>query len=122
MSEFPEKLAEYIDNLDFNNMDFAEEMKGIWDLTLEELGYMTPIQATLFKELSKGMSLTRKDFVEKFNRARTTIYDNLQKLEKRKLIRRFVRGNGLRGRPITFWYIPKYLLHDLFKKIGEGEK
>ncbi len=91
-------------------------------MTLEELGYMTPIQATLFKELSKGISLTRNDFVEKFNRARTTIYDNLEKLETRKLIRRFERGNGLRGRPITFWYIPRNLLYELFKKISETDK
>ena len=34
--EYPEKLAEYIDKLDFNNMDFAEEMKGIWDLAQKE--------------------------------------------------------------------------------------
>lgn len=35
--EYPEKLAEYIDKLDFNNMDFAEEMKGIWDLAQKEI-------------------------------------------------------------------------------------
>jgi len=89
--------------------------------SLEELDYITPIQANLFEELSKGISLTRDDFVEILNRARTTIYDNLKKLETRKLVRRFKRGNGLRGRPITFWYIPRNLLHELFKKIGDGE-
>ena len=85
----------------------------------EELPFMTPIQADIFKELSKGISLTRDDFVETLNTPRTTIYDNLEKLEIRKLVRRFKRGNGLRGRPLTFWYIPRNLLYELFKKIGE---
>jgi predicted transcriptional regulator len=88
-------------------------------MSFEELDYMTPIQVEIFKELSKGISLTRDDFVEMLDRARTTIYDNLEKLETRKLIRRFKRGNGLRGRPLTFWYIPRNLLHELFKKIRE---
>lgn len=34
---------------------------------------------------------------------RTTIYDNLAKLEKRKLVEKFSRSNGKRGRPLIFW-------------------
>ena len=36
---------------------------------------------------------------------RTTIYDNLVKLQKRKLIEKFSRSNGKRGRPLVFWKI-----------------
>ena len=35
--EYPEKLAEHIDKLDFNNLDFAEEMIDIWNLAQREL-------------------------------------------------------------------------------------
>ena len=35
--EYPEKLAEKIDKLDFNSMDFAEEMIDIWNLAQKEL-------------------------------------------------------------------------------------
>ena len=86
---------------------------------MEDFGYMTPIQAELFKTLSHGISLTRADLVKKLDRARTTIYNNLEKLEKQKLIQRYRKQNGLVGRPLTFWFIPKNLLHELFKKIGE---
>ena len=85
----------------------------------EELTY---IQSELFKELSHGISLTRNDFVKKLGRARTTIYDNLEILEKKNLIKRFKKHNGLKGRPLTLWFIPKNLLHELFKEIGNSDK
>ena len=81
--------------------------------------YLTPIQYDLLNELSKGISLTRADLVKKLHRARTTIYNNLEKLEIKKLIKRYSKQNGLRGRPLTLWFIPKNQLHELFKKIGE---
>lgn len=84
--------------------------------------YMTPIQSELFEALSHGTSLTRNDLVKKLDRARTTIYDNLEKLEIKKLIQRFGKQTGTRGRPLIFWFIPKHLLHDTFKKIGENNE
>ena len=84
--------------------------------------YLTPIQYDLLSELSKGISLTRKDLVKKLDTPRTTIYDNLLKLQKRKLIKKFTRNNGMRGRPLTLWFIPKNLLHELFKEIGENNR
>jgi predicted transcriptional regulator len=88
-------------------------------MSLEEL---TPIQTRIFEELAKGISLTRRDFVKTLGRARTTIYDNLEILEKRKLIKRFKKHNGLKGRPLTLWFIPKNLLHELFKDIANSDK
>ena len=84
--------------------------------------YLTPIQYDLLNELSKGISLTRNDLVETLNKSRTTLYDNLEKLEKKKLIKRYRKQNGLVGRPLTFWFIPKNLLHELFKEIGENNE
>ena len=47
----------------------------------------------------------RREF-EQYDK-RTTIYDNLVKLEKRKLVENFSKSNGKRGRPPTFWKIKK---------------
>lgn len=42
--------------------------------------------------------------VEQYDK-RTTIYDNLVKLQKRKFIEQFSENNGKRGRPLVFWKI-----------------
>ena len=86
--------------------------------------YLTPIQTKLFNELSLGVSLTRKELVRKLDKPRTTIYDNLLKLRDKKLVEKFIKYNEIRGRgrPLVFWFIPKNLLHDTFKKIGENNE
>ena len=91
-------------------------------MSFEEFDNMTYIQSELMKELGKGISLSRDDLVENLCRARTTIYDNLEILEKRKLVKRYRKQNGLRGRPLTLWFIPRNLLHELFKNIGSIDK
>ena len=65
--------------------------------------YLTPIQYNLIKKLQNNGPSTRKDLVNVLNSPRTTIYDNLLKLQKRKLIEKFTRNNGMRGRPLVFW-------------------
>jgi len=65
--------------------------------------YLTPIQYNLIKKLQTIGPSTRKDLVKVLNSPRTTIYDNLLKLQKRKLIEKFTRNNGMRGRPLVFW-------------------
>ncbi|MFW9945823.1 MAG: hypothetical protein ACFFDX_03225 [Candidatus Odinarchaeota archaeon] len=65
--------------------------------------YLTPIQNSLIKILRKFGPSTRKDLVNELDTPRTTIYDNLLKLQKRKLIEKFSRNNGKRGRPLIFW-------------------
>lgn len=74
---------------------------------------MTPIQLRIFKTLSKGESLTRKQLVQTLETARTTIFDNLVKLQKLKLVLKYSKNDGLRGRPIILWYIPKRILKQL---------
>jgi len=65
--------------------------------------YLTPIQYSLIKKLQTIGPSTRRDLVKVLNSPRTTIYDNLLKLQKRKLIEKFTRNNGMRGRPLVFW-------------------
>ena len=65
--------------------------------------YLTPIQYNLIRKLQNNGPLTRRDLVKVLNSPRTTIYDNLLKLQKRKLIEKFTRNNGMRGRPLVFW-------------------
>ena len=75
-------------------------------VTKEEINskeYLTPIQYNLIKNLQIIGPSTRRDLVKVLNSPRTTIYDNLLKLQKRKLIEKFTRNNGMRGRPLVFW-------------------
>jgi len=65
--------------------------------------YLTPIQYNLIKTLENGGPYTRKALVKELKTPRTTIYDNLLKLQKRKFIEKFSRNNGMRGRPLVFW-------------------
>lgn len=65
----------------------------------------SPIQYNLIKTLKNGGPLTRRDLVKELKIPRTTIYDNLVKLQKRRLIEKFSRIDGKRGRPLIFWKI-----------------
>ena len=65
--------------------------------------FLTPLQHHLIKSLQNSGPSTRKDLVKLLNTPRTTIYDNLLKLQKRKIIEKFTRNNGKRGRPLVFW-------------------
>lgn len=97
--------------------------------------YLSPIQISILEKLKEFGSMTRDQLCEEFGFGkhkvvftdkyllrekglryeivgeqydkRTTIYDNLEKLEKRKLVERFSRNNGKRGRPKIFWKIKK---------------
>ena len=63
----------------------------------------SPLQHNIISELHKSGPLTRKELVGKLNKARTTIYDNLLKLQKINVVTKFARNNGERGRPTIYW-------------------
>jgi predicted ArsR family transcriptional regulator len=67
--------------------------------------YLSPIQYNLIKTLKDFGPITRRDLVKELKTPRTTIYDNLVKLQKRRLIEKFSRNDGKRGRPLVFWKI-----------------
>jgi len=79
--------------------------KAITSSGFNSKGYLTPIQSNLINKLRNNGPTTRKDLVKILNSPRTTIYDNLLKLQKRKLIEKFTRNNGMRGRPLVFWKV-----------------
>ncbi|MFX1276817.1 MAG: hypothetical protein ACFFBP_18225 [Promethearchaeota archaeon] len=64
---------------------------------------LSPIQNNLLKTLEIHGPMTRRDLVKRLHTARTTIYDNLVKLQKLKQIQKFTRNDGTRGRPLVFW-------------------
>jgi predicted ArsR family transcriptional regulator len=64
---------------------------------------LSPIQNNLIKTLRLQGPLTRKDLVGQLDTPRTTIYDNLIKLQKIKVVEKFARNDGKRGRPLIFW-------------------
>ncbi len=66
---------------------------------------LSPTQNNLIKILQVNGPMTRRDLVNQLKVPRTTIYDNLVKLQKQKVIEKFSRNNGKRGRPLVFWKI-----------------
>lgn len=79
--------------------------KVINDYEFNSKEYLTPIQSNLINKLRNNGPSTRRDLVKILNSPRTTIYDNLLKLQKRKFIEKFTRNNGMRGRPLVFWKV-----------------
>ena len=88
---------------------------------------LTPIQVNIINFLKQNGDSSRDDICKAFGfdeflyeynqhykdhiytrslkqyRKRTTIYDNLLKLQKREIVEKFKRSNGKRGRPIVLW-------------------
>ncbi len=81
-----------------------------------QIPLLTPIQVRIFNELSHGKSLSREVLVNTLNTPRTTIYDNLIKLQNKKLVLKFSKKNTDRpvwGRPLVLWYIPRHILKEI---------
>ena len=78
----------------------AKEIIGTNDTSL-----LSPTQSRLIKYLNKNGPTIRRDLVKILNTPRTTIYDNLFKLQKRKVVEKFTKNNGKWGRPLVFWKV-----------------
>ena len=78
------------------------------------------IERILFRELNKGISLTRKGLRLNNTLPRTTIYDNLQLLLDKKLVRFYSKKTGVLGRPYVYWYIPKYVSKEVRERLLKG--
>lgn len=68
---------------------------------MSEMGKV--LQAQIFKLLLDKKEMKRSEIVDKVNRPRTTVYDDLHRLEKKNIVEREWRHDGLRGRPETLW-------------------
>ncbi len=62
-----------------------------------------PLQDNLIKILQLAGPITRRDLVKQLNSPRTTIYDNLLKLQRLKVVEKFSRTDGGKGRPLVYW-------------------
>lgn len=65
--------------------------------------FFTPLQQEILKIIKEHGSTQRRTFVKLLNTPRTTIYDNLLKLQKRKIIEKFSFNNEQRGRSVVYW-------------------
>ena len=74
------------------------------DLSKFENGLMfSPLQLELIDLLEKNGPLTRNNIVKLVGYPRTTVYDNLMRLEEHNLIKKFSRPTNTRGRPLVFF-------------------
>ena len=65
--------------------------------------FLSPIQRDILNVLEIHGPMTRSELVKELRTARTTIFDNLIKLQRSNRIEKFTRNNGMRGRPLVFW-------------------
>lgn len=70
---------------------------------LENEEMFTPLQLNLIKTLKNNGASTRKELVKQLKTPRTTIYDNLVKLKKKQMVKKFSRNNNKQGRPKVYW-------------------
>ena len=89
-----------------------------------QMPILTPIQTRIFDELALGEPLSRKNLVDTLDVPRTTIYDNLIKIQKIKYdgvsiiwIKSEREDNRpVWGRPVVMWYIPHLILKKIKKQ------
>jgi len=74
------------------------------EIPMQQL-YLSSYQIAIFEKLKEFGSLTRRELVNCLNLARTTVYDNCVKLQKLKLITKYSKGVGKRGRPYVYFKI-----------------
>ena len=74
------------------------------DMSKFEDGMMfSPLQKELINVLEKNGPMTRADLVKLVDHPRTTVYDNLMRLNTYNLVKKFSRPTNNRGRPLVFF-------------------
>lgn len=89
---------------------------------------LSPIQFRIIKTLEehpngliRGQNYERGSLMKRLNKARTTIYDNLVKLQKLGIVVKYSKNPGTRGRPLKFWKLKSPDNFGLIKGKGEGD-
>ena len=67
--------------------------------------FLTPLQHNILRILHKYGPKIRSELVNQLKIPRTTIYDNLLKLQQWKVLGKYIRYTGKRGRPFVVWKI-----------------
>ena len=81
-------------------------VKKMVNLSKFEDGMMfSPLQKELLNVLEKAGPMTRADLVNQVDHPRTTVYDNLMRLQHHNLVRKFSRPTNSRGRPLVFFKV-----------------
>lgn len=70
-----------------------------------DLSIFSPLQLSLLDILEKYGPTERDDLVAMTNSPRTTVHDNLTRLEDKSLVKRFSRPTNSRGRPKVFFKV-----------------
>jgi len=76
---------------------------------------LTPKQHNIFKYLSTHGTMVRDELEKGLNIPHTTIYNNLVKLEKKRIVIRFSKPNNKKGRQHVYWSIKQAQDLVLFK-------
>jgi hypothetical protein len=113
---FPEvtfkRLLETLENADLTGLDINRERinKAIRELkqylifTRENLD--TELRKEIYRYLMRCGPCRRITLCELTEKSRTTVYDNLRKLQNRHVVTKFERHNNKRGRPKVYWCLP----------------
>ena len=78
-------------------------LKPIPNEKVKQTIMLTPIMSNIIRLLEINGKMERRYICECLLRARTTIYDNLLRLQKAQIVEKESIQNGKRGRPIVFW-------------------
>lgn len=76
--------------------------------SLKDLEYLGVLPTRIFKALWRDNQKSRAELVRELGCPRSTIYDNIVKLEKRKIVERKAINNGKQGRSIVYWFLTDY--------------
>jgi len=73
----------------------------------DDLGFEKYTHKYFLKYKTHNGTIRRYYFEEEYHKKRTTIFDNLKKLFKRKIVgkKKSDKNKGKRGRPPTLWYL-----------------
>lgn len=69
------------------------------------ISILSPLQYEIIKILDYNGPMTRIEIVKQLKCARTTIYDNLIRLERLNILHKFNKSNGMIGRPLVYWQL-----------------
>jgi len=69
-----------------------------------------------FLLINRDFGLTRKSIVETLLIPRTTVYDNLEILMRKKLVKYYTKKTSNRGRPTVYFYINPKIKQEFLKQ------
>jgi len=78
--------------------------------------YNTKQMNIFFLLINREFGLTRKLIVETLLIPRTTVYDNLEVLMRKGLVKYYTKKTSKKGRPTVYFYINPIIKQEFFKQ------